>query len=357
MKTRTLVLTVKDIRNIVQAIGLDELMDEMIKGLKNTLEHYNPDKNKQISRDGFHYYTPDFGLIEWMPIHKDSQVTLKTVGYHPNNPQTNNLPTILSTISTYDTRTGHLLGLADATFLTALRTGAASAVASKILANPQSVNIGLIGCGAQAVTQLHALSRVYDIEKVWLFDTHMETAQKLPQKINFIDVDFQIVDNNNLAKLLGSVDVLCTCTSEKPGHGPVFSPSIYQSHLHINAIGADFPGKTELPLALLEKAKVIPDYIPQATKEGECQQLDEIQISTDLVGLVQRSEEYNDFQTQLTVFDSTGWALEDDVALRLLLDLAKELKIGTELELECVSEDPKNPYQFIDNSLSMAKKA
>ncbi|OAD19409.1 Ornithine cyclodeaminase/mu-crystallin [Candidatus Thiomargarita nelsonii] len=73
-----------------------------------------------------------------MPIHKNAQVTLKMVGYHPFNPQKNHLPTILSTIATYDTCTGHLLGLADATFLTALRTGAASAVASQILASPQN---------------------------------------------------------------------------------------------------------------------------------------------------------------------------------------------------------------------------
>jgi ornithine cyclodeaminase/alanine dehydrogenase-like protein (mu-crystallin family) len=348
MQNSSLILTVDDICKIVQAIGLDALMDDMIKGIYNTLEHFNADKVQLISRDGFHYHIPDFGLIEWMPVHKDAQVTLKMVGYHPYNPQKNYLPTILSTIATYDTCTGHLLGLADATFLTALRTGAASAVASQILASPQSTQIGFIGCGAQAVTQLHALSRVFDIEKVWLFDCQMETAHSFPQRANFLDTGFQVVDAKHLPELLNNVDILCTCTSEKPGHGPVFEPSAYQNHLHINAVGSDFPGKTELPLSLLEKSKVVPDFIPQAIKEGECQQLDEAQIGVDLVELVQNADHYRDWQTQLTVFDSTGWALEDDVAIRLLLDLAHELKRGTQVQLECISHDPKNPYQFVN---------
>ena len=347
-KNSTLVLTVDDIRKITQVIGLDNLMDKMIEGLSDSLKHFNPDQNQQISRDGFHYFKPDFGLVEWMPYHEGSQVTLKTVGYHPSNPKKNNLPTILSTVSTYDTRTGHLLGLTDATFLTALRTGAASAVASKILADPQSSQVGLIGCGAQAVTQLHALSRLFDIETVWLFDTDHETALSFPKRASFSKTDFQIIDEKNLPSLLNNVDILCTCTSELPEKGPIFAPADYRSHLHINAVGADFPGKTELPLSLLQKSKVIPDFIPQALKEGECQQLSESEICVDLVELVKNPSDYYDFRQQLTVFDSTGWALEDDVAIRLMLDLATELHIGTEMQLECISDDPKNPYQFID---------
>lgn len=347
-KNSTLVLTVDDIRKITQTIGLDVLMDKMIEGLSYSLKHFDAGENQQISRDGFHYFEPDFGLVEWMPFHEGSQVTLKTVGYHPSNPTKNNLPTILSTVSTYDTSTGHLLGLTDATFLTALRTGAASAIASKILADPQSTQVGVIGCGAQSVTQLHALSRIFDIEKVWLFDTHHETALSLPQRASFLESSFQIVDKEELPLLLNSVDILCTCTSELPEKGPIFGPTDYQPHLHINAVGADFPGKTELPLSLLQKSKVIPDFIPQAMKEGECQQIKESEICMDLVDLVKNASDHHNFRTKLTVFDSTGWALEDDVAIRLMLDLATELQIGTEVQLECISDDPKDPYQFID---------
>lgn len=350
MKTKTLILTVNDIREIIQAIGLNVMMDMMTDRLFHSLKHFNVDNHQQISRDGFHYFQPDFGLVEWMPFHEESRVTLKTVGYHPANPLKNNLPTILSTISTYDTATGHLLGLTDATFLTALRTGAASAVASKILASPQSTKIGLIGCGAQAVTQLHALSRIYEIKKVWLFDTHEETAQNFHQRVNFLDIPFTVVKRDQLEEVLNDTDILCTCTSELPNRGPIFSSDTYQPHLHINAVGADFPDKTELPLSLLKKSKIIPDFIPQAMKEGECQQLDESEITVDLVGLVQNSSKYNSLKDQLTIFDSTGWALEDDVAIHLLIELAQELKIGTEIPLECISDDPKNPYQFINNS-------
>ena len=347
-KTTTLVLDTSDIHHIIQAIGLDELMDRMIAGLTCALQNFDSNTNQQVSREGFQYFKPDFGLVEWMPFHSDNGVTLKTVGYHPSNPQKHNLPTILSTLSTYDTHTGHLLGLTDATFLTALRTGAASAITSQILASPHSVHVGLIGCGAQAVTQLHALSRIFPINKVWLFDTEVETAHSFCQRASFLDVDYRVMDKKQLAELVSHVDILCTCTSELPGNNPVFNPTVYQPHLHINAVGADFPGKTELPLTILQQSTVIPDFLPQALKEGECQQLDRSQIDMDLVDLVQQANDVAYLRHQLTVFDSTGWALEDDVAIHLFMNIAKELKIGTEIQLECFSDDPKNPYPFFN---------
>ena len=101
-----------------------------------------------------------------MPIYKKgAEVVIKVVGYHPKNPKNFNLPTILSSISSYDTKTGHLMGIADGVLLTALRTGAASAVASELLAKPESTTLGLIGCGAQSITQLHALSRYSNLKR------------------------------------------------------------------------------------------------------------------------------------------------------------------------------------------------
>ena len=132
------------------------------------------DKNYNIIpvRDGFEYKIPEIGLVEWMPILKSGKkAIIKVVGYHPTNPALRNLPTVLSTINAYDTTTGHLDWIADATFLTALRTGAASAIASKVLALPYSKTVGLIGCGAQALTQLHAISLIFDIETVMVYDT------------------------------------------------------------------------------------------------------------------------------------------------------------------------------------------
>lgn len=175
---KTLIISADDIYCLVQKLGIHALMDEMIERLTKAFSTYCDDNITIPARSGFQYSQPEIGLLEWMPSMKNgSHATVKMVGYHPTNPQQRNLPTILSTVSAYDTSTGHLLGLADATFLTALRTGAASAIASRILAKPCTRRVGLIGGGAQALTQLHALSRVFSVEEVFVYDIDPESAQ------------------------------------------------------------------------------------------------------------------------------------------------------------------------------------
>ena len=146
----TIIVSTDDIRLIVHHMGIDTLMDEMIERLTAAFVAYDPSETIIPARAGFQYDRPNTGLLEWMPaMQTGSTVTVKMVGYHPHNPAFRNLPTILSTISIYDTASGHLIGLTDATFLTALRTGAASAIASKFMASPRASVIGLIGAGVE----------------------------------------------------------------------------------------------------------------------------------------------------------------------------------------------------------------
>jgi ornithine cyclodeaminase/alanine dehydrogenase-like protein (mu-crystallin family) len=143
-------------------------------------------------------------------------------------------------------------------------------------------------------------------------------------------------------------DIICTATSVANGAAPVLPDRGLQPWLHVNAVGSDFPGKTELPLELLQRSLVCPDYLPQARREGECQQLPAAAIGPDLVQLVQNSTRYETHRANSTVFDSTGWALEDYVAVRIFQSLAAELQCGTELELVDLGLDPKSPYALAD---------
>ena len=144
----TMIVGRDDVARIVEAVGLDALMDEMIDRLSAAITSFDETTTRVRARDGFHYQEPDLGLLEWMPVMQTGEATtIKVVGYHPLNPTLHDLPTILSTISVYETGSGHLKGLADGTFLTALRTGAASAVASRVLARRNSKVLGLVGCG------------------------------------------------------------------------------------------------------------------------------------------------------------------------------------------------------------------
>lgn len=342
----TLIISADDICNIVTHVGLHQLMDEMIHRLMLAFKNYDETETKIPARDGFQYTSPNVGLVEWMPVMKTGEkVTVKTVGYHPTNPKQQKLPTILSTVSLFDTTNGHLVGLADATFLTALRTGATSAIASKFMAAPQSKVVGLIGAGAQAVTQLHGLSRIFSIDKVFVHDIDSAVSADFLRRAAFLDLDIHSL--SNLEQLVAMSDIICTATSVDIGAGPVFKDTESKPWLHINAVGADFPGKIEVPRSLLERSFVCPDFYDQAVKEGECQQLSPEAIGPNLFEIVKNSEQYQQLQQYPTVFDSTGWALEDMIAMEMLMDYALKLELGTSIEIESIPSDPHDPYGLI----------
>ncbi len=347
---KTLIISGQDVQEVVSHVGVDALMDRLLQNLQARINSID-DRVQIPVRAGFHYEKPNSGLIEWMPIYKEGEnVLLKVVGYHPSNSSLFDLPTIVSTISAYNTKTGHLTTIMDGALLTALRTGAASAIASKILAHPDSSVLGLIGCGAQAVTQLHAISREFQIEKVLISDIDHETEFSFEKRCSVLDlnVGFEVLGINEVVE---NSDILCTATSIDVGAGPLFTDVETKPHLHINAVGSDFPGKMEIPLGFLKKSFVCPDFLEQALLEGECQQLDSQEIGADLEKLVKNSDSYESIQIRRSLFDSTGWAFEDQVAMELLLAFAIELDLGHEVEIENVPNDAKNPYDFYSDEV------
>lgn len=347
---KTLVLSSSDIQEILRHFGIDWTMMTLIERLNVAITNYDPQKVSIPVRSGFHYEKPEPGLIEWMPIYNQGdqggKVLIKVVGYHPSNPAKLNLPTIISTISEYDTNSGHLSALIDGVLATALRTAAASAVASKMMAKPTSSVLGLIGCGTQAVTQLHAIALCFKIQRVLFYDIDPEASASFRKRCSALNLDIDFV-NTSIEEIVKNSDILCTATSIDIGAGPLFSNIETKPHLHINAVGSDFPGKVEIPLELLQKSFVCPDFKEQAIVEGECQQLDQKDIGAGLAELVQNPDKYSYLRDERTVFDSTGWALEDKVVMNFFLDCAQELGLGQELEIEYRSSDTRNPYDFL----------
>ncbi len=159
-------------------------------------------------------------------------------------------------------------------------------------------------------------------------------------RIEFVNADAR-------DRLVAEVDILCTATSTPVGAEPVLCDTETQPWLHINAIGSDFPGKTELPRSLLQRAFVCPDFPQQALVEGESQQLRPEQVGPPLYAIIQKPELYSHHRQTLTVFDSTGWALEDAAAAQLLLSYARQLGLGEEVYLQHAPADPYNPYDFV----------
>lgn len=348
----THVLTISDLQQVISRVGINSFMDEIIAGIETVLS-LDPANVDVPPRDGFHYHKPYPGLVEWMPSRVGKgPVVIKLVGYHPENPKHFDLPTILGTISVYDTDTGHLSGLVDGTLLTAIRTGATTAVATKILAKRGPSVVGMIGCGAQAVTQLHALSRVTEIQHVLLYDKDRSVCASLPDRCLSAGLGVKMT-TMEIEEIVTNVDILCTATSLDIGEGPLFPEMACKPWLHINAAGADFPGKTELSRSFLLNGYVCPDHREQARQQGECQQLSDDEIGADLDVLVRSPEEYAHLQSQRTIFDSTGLALADDVAASLTLKYAKEMSLGHFLQVEAVPTDPMNPYGILSEIQSV----
>ena len=347
MKTTTKIFGTDDISRAVQVIGIDRVMDGIIARMEKAFTSYDPEKIDVPARSGFHYDIPQIGLIEWMPVITYGQHALmKLVCYHPNNPRDAGLPTILSTLSLIDTATGHVVAISDGTFLTAVRTGAASAIATRALASTESYGtVGIIGCGAQAVTQLHAISRVYPVDLVLYWDIDETARSSFPSRVSTIVSNSVRLKETPLNMIVPNVDVLCTATSNPAGAGPVFEDCPVSSSLHINAVGSDFPGKVEIPKALLQRATVVSDFAAQAAIEGECQQLPRDLHGPELHEVL-RGENGNAVREQVTVFDSTGWALEDLVAMQALLEWGQDLDLGRDVPLESTPRDPRNPYLF-----------
>ena len=339
----TWVLSRHDVAEVVAAVGRDALMRRIIDRLAQGLAQVGRgERHLSPLRGGFERHTPQPGVWEWMPHREPGEhITLKTVGYSPANPARFDLPTIVGTVARYDDTTGALTALMDGVLLTALRTGAASAVASRLLARPDSRTLGLIGAGAQAVTQLHALSLVFPLERVLVWDSEAAHRAGFARRAAFTGVPVEIAPPPTIA---AQADLITTATSVPAGQGPVLPDANTRPHLHINAVGADLVGKTELPLSLLRRAHVHADHPEQALREGECQRLPARDLAPALADLCADPERAAPHQGALTVFDSTGFALLDALAMEVFLEVAAERDLGMRLPIEHHPADALDPY-------------
>ncbi|MEV3985321.1 ornithine cyclodeaminase family protein [Nonomuraea sp. NPDC049758] len=334
----------------METYGRDHVMDLLTRRLAEAFAGMSAAPGETPPRAGFVRCAQDSGVLEWMP-HREAgnAVTIKTVAYSPANPASYGLPTILGAVCRFDDVTGRFLALCDGVLLTALRTGAASAVATRLLARPGSTVLGLVGAGAQAVTQVHAISRVLPLRQVLVTDVDRLRAADLARRVAFTGLDVRVA---GIAAIEAAADVICTVTSVPVGAGPVLEGRRLKPYAHVNAVGSDLPGKTELPLDVLRAAAVFPDHLAQARHEGECQRLGADQIGPELAELCAAPELAEPYTGRLTVFDSTGFALEDHVALDVFLELAAACGVGSEVQIEHLPGDAVDPYAFSGNRMA-----
>jgi alanine dehydrogenase len=251
---------------------------------------------------------------------------LKWVNVHPDNPEEFDLPTVLGTMIYSDPETAFPLAIMDGKELTQLRTGAAAAVATDHLAVADASSLGIVGAGVQSYTQLRAISQVRDIERVVVADRDDE---RVAEFIAAFEDDFDVVG--------GSIDEAAACdvlSTVTPVRSPIVSREAVGPHTHINAIGADAAGKHELDDDILLNAKLVIDDYEQTTHSGEINVpwsqgvLDDDDIDGTVGEIVTGETPGRVDDDGVTVFDSTGLAIQDVAAAHVVYERAMETGAG-----------------------------
>ena len=283
------------------------------------------------------------GVIELMPIADARRFSFKYVNGHPGNPQLG-LPTVMAFGVLADLATGPPLLLSELTLTTAMRTAAMSALAARELARPESRTMALIGNGAQAAFQAVAFARLVGIETVRLFDVDRAATARLVEHLDREGIDW--VGCGSAAEAARGADIITTVTADK-ARATVVTAAMIEPGMHVNAVGGDCPGKTELAAAVLAGADVFVEYEPQTRVEGELQQMPADFAVTELWRVFTGKAPGRRQRDAVTVFDSVGFALEDYSALRYLYDAALELAIGRPITLVPPLENPKDLFALL----------
>ncbi len=337
--SHTLYLGVPHMVELVRKKGLSACIAGVAQRIEADYRRWNDfDKTARVASHS------DLGVIELMPIADASRFAFKYVNGHPGNTQAG-LPTVMAFGVLADVATGMPRLLSELTLTTAIRTAAMSALATRVLARPGSRSMALIGNGAQSEFQALAFRDLVGVRELRLFDTDAAATAKLAA--NLVGQGFETIRiAASTAEAVRGADIVTTVTADK-AHAIILTPEMIEPGMHINAVGGDCPGKTELHRGVLEAAAVFVEFEPQTRIEGDIQQMPADFPVTEFWRVLEGRSPGRTSAAQVTVFDSVGFALEDYSALGFMHDAALEFGIGERIELVPRQEDPKNLFGLL----------
>ena len=333
----TTLLTTHDLARIVAAHGLPKLLGRMVDYIESDFRRWQ-DFDKS-ARSAAH---SDVGVIELMPVADASEYSFKYVNGHPGNTRFG-LPTVMAFGVLADVDTGMPTLISELTLTTALRTAATSVMAAKVLARADSRVMALIGNGAQSEFQALAFHHLLGIDELRLFDLDPRATDKLVANLSSAAPRLRTTRCASIAEAVQGADIVTTATADKT-NATILTPQMLEPGMHINAVGGDCPGKTELDAQVLRNASVFVEFEPQTRIEGDLQQMPADFGVTELWRVLTGAADGRRGAEQITVFDSVGFALEDYAALRLVRDCARDLGLGREAGLIPALADPKDLY-------------
>jgi alanine dehydrogenase len=296
-------------KEVEQIIPLNKI-SEVIDVVSDAFLEYGL-KKAQMPPKSYLYFNEFNGDLRIMPAYSEKLKVAgtKIVNVHPDNPKIG-LKTVMASIILNNAKTGVAMAFMDGTYITGMRTGAASAVATKYLAKENAKTLGVIGAGYQSIFQIAAITKVRNIEKILVYDLLDEKIKNLSETL----VKENIKINKATLEEATKCDIVSTIT---PARGPVVFKNMILSGTHINAIGADAEGKEELDPQILKDAKIVIDNWEQASHSGEINIplskgiIAKGNIYAELAEIVLGNKKGREDEKEITVFDSTGLAIQD----------------------------------------------
>jgi ornithine cyclodeaminase len=323
---------------LVGAIGLNEVFRRLAAYIEADFLRWNEfDKTPRIAAHS------GSGVIELMPTSDRELYGFKYVNGHPQNP-VRGLQTVTAFGVLADVATGYPDFLCEMTIATALRTAATSAMAANYLARKDARVMALIGLGAQAEFQAHAFKAILGIRELRVFDIDPSAYRKFQR--NMAGSGIRITEAASAEEAVMGADIITTITADKR-QATILTDNMVGAGVHINAVGGDCPGKTELHPDILLRSDIFVEFPPQTRVEGEIQQLDANHPVTELWQVIAGLKPGRTEARQITLFDSVGFAVEDFSALRFIRDMVRGTRFYEDIDLIAEPTDPRDLFGLL----------
>lgn len=334
-------VSVENMMKLVHRIGIENMLRDLADYIEADFRRWELfDKTPRVashSRDG---------VIELMPTSDGEVYGFKYVNGHPKNTREGlQTVTAFGLLATVDT--GYPVLLSEMTVLTALRTAATSAMVARHLAPKASRTMAMIGNGAQSEFQALAMKAICGVDTLRLYDLDPAATEKTMR--NLAGLGFGMTACETPEEAVLGAQIITTCTADKQ-YATILTDNMVGPGVHINAIGGDCPGKTELHRDILSRSRVFVEYTPQTRIEGDIQQMPEDFPVTEMWEVINGVAPGRSDDRQITLFDGVGFAIEDFSALRYVRDRLEDTGLYQNLDMIADPDDPRDLFGMLQRA-------
>ena len=331
-------VSVENMMRIVHATGIERFMTELAGYIEADFKRWELfDKTPRVASHSRE------GVIELMPTSDGINYGFKYVNGHPKNTKEGR-QTVTAFGVMAEVGNGYPVLITEMTMLTALRTAAMSALAARYLAPEGSRTMTIIGNGAQSEFQALAFKALVGTDRLRLYDIDRSASERCARNLAGHGFEVEIFGSGQEA--VEGADIITTVTADKQ-YATILTDNMVGPGIHINAVGGDCPGKTELHKDILLRSDIFVEYPPQTRIEGEIQQLDPDHEVTELWQVIDGRTTGRTGRDQITLFDSVGFAVEDFSALRYVRGLLDTLPYFDQLDLLADPDDPRDLFGML----------